>query len=252
MSKSRSKKEFEQRERMEARFGNRPKSQPTVDFDLPAPNDNIEGSAMSEIKQTEEVINKRFRGKPDFASDFAWKNEFKRERDELRAAYESLKAKVECLEGKIELDQAKLRGEEETVKRVVAHSEALKAENEALQAEITRLQREVVNRNQRALDGDKAAKNQDALIAQLEAQAKRIAELEARESIAITHLAQVVEEMNFLMNDSQGVAGLHLNGDIAKWESLLRGGSDGSWLTYLSNAAEFVQSYRADNKGDSE
>lgn len=79
----------------------------------------------------------------------------------------------------------------------------------------------------------------------------KIKELEARESIAITHLTQVVEEMNFLMNDSQGVAGLHLNGDIAKRESLLRGGSDDSWLTYLSEAADFVQNYRVDNKGDS-
>lgn len=57
-----------------------------------------------------------------------------------------------------------------------------------------------------------------------------------------SHLNAVVEEMNHLMNDSHGVAGLHLNGDIAPWASLLRGGEFYTWLSYLSDAAEYVQS----------
>jgi len=57
-----------------------------------------------------------------------------------------------------------------------------------------------------------------------------------------SHLTAVVEEMNHLMNDSKGVAGLHLNGDIAPWASLLRGGEFDTWLSYLSDAAEYIQS----------
>lgn len=88
----------------------------------------------------------------------------------------------------------------------------------------------------------------EALKAENEAQAKRIAELETKESTAIEHLTQVVEEMNHLMNDSEGVAGLHQNGDIAPWASLLRGGEFEEWLSYLSDAVEFAQSYYNDTK----
>ena len=43
-----------------------------------------------------------------------------------------------------------------------------------------------------------------------------------------------------LINNSEGVAGLHLNGDIAKWSDLEEGGFFESWLTAF-NQAELVE-----------
>lgn len=41
----------------------------------------------------------------------------------------------------------------------------------------------------------------------------------------------VLRDIDDLVASSEGVAGLHMNGDVADWQSLLDGGSFGSWLS---------------------
>ena len=55
----------------------------------------------------------------------------------------------------------------------------------------------------------------------------------------ITTLAAGIEAVRALMNDSHGVAGLHLNGDVATWEELEENGRLWEWLISF-NAAECV------------
>jgi len=43
-----------------------------------------------------------------------------------------------------------------------------------------------------------------------------------------------------LINDSEGVAGLHRNGDIAPWDELLAGGRFEEWLLDFSIAEELL------------
>ena len=45
-----------------------------------------------------------------------------------------------------------------------------------------------------------------------------------RQSDRIQKLNKAIESVRGLINQSEGVAGLHLNGDIATWEELQRGG----------------------------
>lgn len=51
--------------------------------------------------------------------------------------------------------------------------------------------------------------------------------------------------INELINNSNGVDGLHLNGDVAPWEELVLGGRFEEWLTPLSFALE--QLHEADD-----
>jgi hypothetical protein len=49
-------------------------------------------------------------------------------------------------------------------------------------------------------------------------------------------LRKVAEDLVALINNSHGVAGLHLNGDGAPWDELLAGGRFEDWLRSLSDA----------------
>lgn len=49
-----------------------------------------------------------------------------------------------------------------------------------------------------------------------------------------------LEAVNELINNSYGVEGLHLNGDTAIWEELLKGGRFEAWLLDFSDALELV------------
>lgn len=52
-----------------------------------------------------------------------------------------------------------------------------------------------------------------------------------RETIAaLSVMKKGLLAVNGLISDSRGVAGLHLNGDIAPWESLMAGGEFEDWL----------------------
>jgi len=43
-------------------------------------------------------------------------------------------------------------------------------------------------------------------------------------------LVEILHKVDDLMTDSVGVAGLHMNGDLAPWDSLLTGGFFEDWL----------------------
>ena len=64
--------------------------------------------------------------------------------------------------------------------------------------------------------------------------AKRIAELEAE----VARLRKAHAAMLDLINSSQGVYGLHLNGDGAPWDSLRTGGQFEAWLLDFDAALE--------------
>lgn len=67
-----------------------------------------------------------------------------------------------------------------------------------------------------------------AAIAQADAlYAKKIERLELR----VQELTNVVNEMVELVDNSDGVSGLHLNGDIATWRELM----DNGWLGCLAD-----------------
>ena len=53
----------------------------------------------------------------------------------------------------------------------------------------------------------------------------------------IARLKAGVTAVQSLINESQGVAGLHLNGDLAPWDELLAGGRFEEWLRDFSEAA---------------
>ena len=42
--------------------------------------------------------------------------------------------------------------------------------------------------------------------------------------------SQVLHDIDDLVANSQGVTGLHQNGDVAEWPDILEGGSFGAWL----------------------
>ncbi len=44
-----------------------------------------------------------------------------------------------------------------------------------------------------------------------------------------------------LMNESEGVIGLHLNGNIATWEELQEGGTYEEWLIDFNKAEDLVK-----------
>lgn len=54
-------------------------------------------------------------------------------------------------------------------------------------------------------------------------------------------LENLVKSLEDLIDSSEGVAGLHLNGDIAYWESLQEGGRYDGWLLSLNEAQKFLR-----------
>lgn len=53
-------------------------------------------------------------------------------------------------------------------------------------------------------------------------------------------LCQGIQAVRELIEASEGVSGLHLNGDIATWEDLLVGGYLEDWLVDFSEAEELL------------
>jgi hypothetical protein len=52
----------------------------------------------------------------------------------------------------------------------------------------------------------------------------------------LTSLQRLSEAIDGLTHSSEGVAGLHRNGDVATWEELCKGGRFEEWLTPWSDA----------------
>lgn len=78
-------------------------------------------------------------------------------------------------------------------------------------------------------------KELNAIIAQLTERAEK-AERE-RDALA-AHIGRLTSDIHELMDNSDGVAGLHLNGDMAPWSELKQGGRLESWLLSLEDAPE--------------
>lgn len=68
-----------------------------------------------------------------------------------------------------------------------------------------------------------------------EAQIALRQKMEQQRDALAAHVDNVHSSINDLISESQGVAGLHKNGDIAEWESLLEGGHFEGWLLCLSD-----------------
>lgn len=59
---------------------------------------------------------------------------------------------------------------------------------------------------------------------------------------AIDAAKKLSGQLHQLIGESRGVAGLHANGDLADWESLLKGGRFGEWLDGLADFDEVLTS----------
>ena len=57
----------------------------------------------------------------------------------------------------------------------------------------------------------------------------------------IDELAYGIEAIRALIDDSEGVAGLHLNGDLAPWSELQSGGRFEEWLQPFNDAESAAQ-----------
>jgi len=64
-------------------------------------------------------------------------------------------------------------------------------------------------------------------------------DLEAKNK-TIETLSKGLKAVRVLMDESTGVSGLHLNGDIAEWHELMEGGFSEEWLTEFNIAEELL------------
>jgi hypothetical protein len=90
--------------------------------------------------------------------------------------------------------------------------------------EITRLQAE--------LETLKSMQVRDANLVR-----EHCAGLQAQLDEAQEKLSKVVHCISDLIDNSEGVYGLHLNGDPSPWNSLLQGGRDEAWMIDFSEVA---------------
>ena len=68
-------------------------------------------------------------------------------------------------------------------------------------------------------------------------------------AVLVGYAEAVLFDLDALVNNSEGVSGLHMNGEIAPWESLLDGGSFGSWLSSLEVLRATIAALRAIGEG---
>jgi len=54
-------------------------------------------------------------------------------------------------------------------------------------------------------------------------------------------LKRGIESVRDLIEDSVGVAGLHMNGDIATWNELEEGGRFEEWLMLFNDAEDLIK-----------
>lgn len=69
--------------------------------------------------------------------------------------------------------------------------------------------------------------------------------VEERDALA-AHIDDVHRSINDLIGESEGVAGLHKNGDIASWGDLLEGGHFEGWLLALGDKPDTASLARRD------
>jgi hypothetical protein len=57
----------------------------------------------------------------------------------------------------------------------------------------------------------------------------------------------LVDDVDALISDSDGVAGLHRNGDLAPWSELTAGGRFETWLGSLEEARQALEEAQSDD-----
>ena len=67
--------------------------------------------------------------------------------------------------------------------------------------------------------------------------------LRARTAKLVESVGKLVDDLEDLIGESEGVAGLHLNGDLAPWESLLPGGAFEDWLGSITPVKDALTAY---------
>ena len=75
--------------------------------------------------------------------------------------------------------------------------------------------------------------------AQGEIRALRATEAGLRERVKVLEFG--LSEVETLMDESEGVAGLHLNGDVAPWSELRSGGRFEEWLLGFDEARALLE-----------
>ena len=58
-----------------------------------------------------------------------------------------------------------------------------------------------------------------------------------------TALNELLDDIDALVDNSKGVAGLHLNGDVAPWSELLSGGRFEEWLVSVERARAALEGH---------
>lgn len=75
-----------------------------------------------------------------------------------------------------------------------------------------------------------------------------ITQLQAKNAAIEEALKELVKTIDDLMDESDGVYGLHLNDDLAPWDSLMAGGQFEEWLLPLEAARDALPSEGDDGK----
>jgi hypothetical protein len=69
---------------------------------------------------------------------------------------------------------------------------------------------------------------------------------------AVTNLVEAasiaLHDIDDLIANSEGVAGLHMNGDVAEWESILAGGAFGAWMQSLEQLRAALAQFKGENE----
>lgn len=97
------------------------------------------------------------------------------------------------------------------------------ADYEALQAELYELKQEIIDRNNAEKSLKQVVIDLDDELSEAKAEADR--------------LRKAHNAVTGLIENSAGVFGLHLNGDVAPWETLQTGGQFEEWLIDFDKAA---------------
>lgn len=102
--------------------------------------------------------------------------------------------------------------------------------NGTLQAKVDSIRSETLAKERQTADGFWS-------LYQAEKAANKILQAKVAEQRAlIEKYEKALAAVESLINESKGVTGLHLNGDVALWSELREGGNNQGWLTEFDEA----------------
>ena len=80
-----------------------------------------------------------------------------------------------------------------------------------------------------------------ALEQELRDRARLTAERDARQADLVTAAIAALHDIDDLVANSDGVSGLHMNGDMAPWSEIMDGGAFGAWLQSVERLREAIR-----------